>query len=67
MKKALFSIVLLVCLSCSDDAADSSEPCQNNVGPVVGAKCKDGSTSGSTGSGTCSGHGGVDYWLCNYK
>lgn len=29
----------------------------------TGAVCNDGSRSGSTGSGTCSGHGGVAYWL----
>ena len=29
----------------------------------TGAICNDGSTSESTGSGTCSHHGGVDYWI----
>ncbi len=29
----------------------------------TGAICNDGSTSSSTGSGTCSGHGGVSEWL----
>lgn len=28
-----------------------------------GAVCNDGSTSNSTGSGTCSWHGGVDYYI----
>jgi hypothetical protein len=31
----------------------------------VGATCEDGWKSYSTGSGTCSHHGGVDHW--NYK
>ena len=29
----------------------------------IGAICNDGWRSHSTGSGTCSHHGGVDYWL----
>jgi hypothetical protein len=32
----------------------------------VGAICRDGSRSYSTGRGTCSHHGGVDYWLNDY-
>jgi len=30
-----------------------------------GAVCNDGTTSTATGSGACSHHGGVKYWLCN--
>jgi hypothetical protein len=33
------------------------------LGPRVGAICEDGWRSHSTGRGTCSHHGGVDYWL----
>ncbi|MBI1183491.1 DUF3761 domain-containing protein [bacterium] len=33
----------------------------------TGAQCRDGSSSSSTGSGTCSHHGGVAYWLTNKK
>jgi hypothetical protein len=32
-------------------------------GNRIGAICNDGWRSYSTGSGTCSHHGGVDYWL----
>ena len=32
-------------------------------GDRIGAICNDGWRSYSTGSGTCSHHGGVDYWL----
>lgn len=32
-------------------------------GKRVGAVCEDGWRSSSTGSGTCSHHGGVDYWV----
>lgn len=33
------------------------------AGIRIGAVCKDGSTTGVTGRGACSGHGGVNYWL----
>jgi hypothetical protein len=33
----------------------------------TGAICRDGSTSDATGSGACSHHGGVDYWLNEYQ
>tara|TARA_B110000967_G_C18884171_1_gene562907 strand:+ start:2278 stop:2682 length:405 start_codon:yes stop_codon:yes gene_type:complete len=33
----------------------------------TGAKCRDGSTSGATGRGACSHHGGVSYWLTRDK
>ncbi|QLY40649.1 hypothetical protein HF295_07240 [Hujiaoplasma nucleasis] len=33
------------------------------TGVRIGAICEDGWRSSSTGSGTCSWHGGVDYWL----
>jgi len=59
MKKlALFALaVLLYCViyvSC-----DTTEPCVR-----VGAYCNDGTTSTATGSGACSGHGGVRDWIC---
>ena len=31
----------------------------------TGALCNDGTTSSSTGGGTCSGHDGVSCWYCN--
>tara|TARA_X000000368_G_scaffold83829_1_gene63419 strand:+ start:132 stop:371 length:240 start_codon:yes stop_codon:yes gene_type:complete len=33
----------------------------------VGAVCNDGWVSSATGSGACSWHGGVDYWLYDYE
>ena len=48
--------IILICLliiGCSDAPK----------GKRVGAICNDGWRSYSTGSGTCSHHGGVDYWL----
>lgn len=29
-----------------------------------GAICNDGTSSSATGSGACSSHGGVNYWIC---
>lgn len=37
------------------------------IGFTSGAICNDGSRSYSTGRGTCSRHGGVDYWLTEYR
>lgn len=39
--------------------------CDSSSTNRIGAMCKDGTKSNSVGSGTCSSHGGVDYWLCN--
>jgi hypothetical protein len=33
------------------------------TGPRIGAVCRDGWHSNSTGSGACSHHGGVDHWI----
>jgi len=55
----ILSTIFLI--SCKDDP-DSAGDCapENRTGTV----CKDGTTSNATGSGACSGHGGVDYWIC---
>ncbi len=57
MKKLFFILVLFFSLFVSncDKGTDPSER--------TGAVCKDGTTSTATGSGACSGHGGVDHWL----
>lgn len=46
-------LIFLLIIGCSDAPK----------GKRVGAICNDGWRSYSTGSGTCSHHGGVDYWL----
>ncbi|MEQ9262860.1 MAG: hypothetical protein RLP14_06840 [Owenweeksia sp.] len=46
------------------DYFEGSYECQKNETNRIGALCKDGSRSTSTGAGTCSRHGGVDVWLC---
>lgn len=56
MKKIIiFYLLLLITLSL--------QSCGSHKGKRVGAICKDGWRSSATGSGACSGHGGVDHWL----
>ena len=69
MRKLLLLPILLFSLSCEPDEfesayQDNSYPCGTNETNRVGAICNDGSRSSATGSGACSYHGGVDYWLC---
>lgn len=39
-------------------------PCDSTHTKRIGAECNDGTRSNSTGSGACSNHGGVNYWIC---
>ncbi len=57
--RVLILAVLMVFVSCTKDS-----DCQNDPGKRSGAVCKDGTSSTATGSGACSGHGGVDHWTC---
>lgn len=59
MKRLLFALILSLALitSCSDKSTEPSE------GERIGAVCNDGTRSSATGSGACSHHGGVDYWI----
>lgn len=52
-----FGLILFLSLSCDDE-----KECP--PGDRTGAVCNDGSTSTATGSGACSGHGGVKEWTC---
>lgn len=58
MKSFLKISLLIILLSCDDEKGDCPPSDR------TGAKCKDGTASTATGSGACSSHGGVDYWLC---
>lgn len=49
--------------ACAEDAGPTLMSCTSG-GNRVGAICIDGYRSTSIGSGACSNHGGVDYWLC---
>lgn len=55
----LFGIFIIIFSAQTKEVRSTS----TNQGYRVGAICNDGWRSHSTGSGTCSGHGGVDYWL----
>jgi hypothetical protein len=64
MKAFIFLLLLTgINVACSDDL-DQGVPCDSVRTNRIGAKCMDGSTSTATGSGACSHHGGVDYWIC---
>lgn len=55
---ALIIIFLLSLQSCSKEDSPTAA-----TGTRIGAVCKDGTRTDATGSGACSHHGGVDYWL----
>ena len=56
------AVVFMICLlGCSKDSPTiSSEGNCNRIGAI----CNDGTRSSATGSGACSHHGGVDFWIC---
>ena len=65
LRRILLIIPFLFPLSCSDDDIGGHQ-CGTNENDRIGAKCNDGSTSTATGSGACSSHGGVKYWICKW-
>jgi hypothetical protein len=67
MKSALRLLVLALLIIttltvCCDEDEDCDIDCPADQ--RTGALCQDGTESDSTGSGACSGHGGVDCWYC---
>jgi hypothetical protein len=71
MKRLLLCLILVACSdddpvapSNSSTSGSGSHQCGSNETDRVGAKCKDGTNSTATGSGACSSHGGVSYWIC---
>jgi hypothetical protein len=62
MKKLLPFIIVLLSLGCDDEL--DGVPCDAQHTKRIGAKCRDGSTSSATGSGACSHHDGVEYFIC---
>ena len=71
MKTKSYLIALMICISgigfsrCNkEETTPSGCDCQTVQSCRAGANCADGTTSTSTGSGTCSGHGGVQSWIC---
>lgn len=55
-----FMLFLIINLSCGKPEYDCPATSNNRVGAI----CNDGTKSNSTGSGTCSSHGGVKTWRC---
>jgi uncharacterized protein YcfL len=70
MKKLIFILSLVFIAACSANEEPQPDPLQTAVVcdaahmKRVGAMCVDGTRSSATGSGACSGHNGVSYWLC---
>lgn len=65
IKKLILVALLFTSLgliNCSKN--DATTDCQTDPDKRRGAMCNDGTETTATGSGACSGHGGVDYWLC---
>lgn len=60
----IIAIFCAFCLFCSFLAYSN---CDINcpTSSRTGARCKDGASSTATGSGACSGHGGVSCWECS--
>ena len=56
MKKVLYLFIVLSLLSCGSKKRSVSKK-------RIGAVCNDGWRSNATGSGACSHHGGVNYWV----
>jgi hypothetical protein len=48
-----------------ENSSQTGTRCDNSSTNRIGAICNDGTRSSATGSGACSHHGGVNYWLCN--
>jgi hypothetical protein len=64
MKKILFFFTVAIFLISCEGENIGEYQCDNTSPNRIGAICDDGTRSNSVGSGTCSGHGGVDYWIC---
>jgi hypothetical protein len=62
--KKLFFVISLLVICISFTKCEKAVQCDTTHDNKVGAMCNDGTKSNSTGSGTCSNHGGVKYWLC---
>jgi hypothetical protein len=62
---AMFLVINIGCTkeeSCTEST--TVHECDSNDLTRVGCVCNDGTQSTATGSGACSGRGGVNYWQC---
>ena len=63
MKIKFYLLIFLLYFACAQ-CSEESTPVNSDDCVRIGAVCNDGTTSSATGSGACSGHGGVDHWIC---
>jgi hypothetical protein len=64
LKFVLAIAIAVAAFSCQKDGDPVSSSSTAQTGGVrTGAMCNDGTTTTATGSGACSHHGGVKYWL----
>jgi len=61
--------LMLICcvpkgIQTDDPYFKGSHECAYGEEDRIGCQCKDGTFSKAKGSGACSGHGGVEIWLC---
>ena len=61
-KAAILIFILFLGCSKTSDSQNYSLDCP--PANRTGAICKDGTKSTATGTGACSTHGGVQYWIC---
>lgn len=64
LKNILIATLLLAMFSFLACEKESNCDCQLYESCRDSAVCQDDSISSSTSQGTCSSHGGVDYWTC---
>ena len=63
--KAFIFILLILLLGCINHDNPQPYPPATPASCVrIGAVCNDNTTTSSTGTDACSGHGGVSSWIC---
>ena len=62
--RVIYLFLITLSIGLSSCTKESEYSCDAGDSNIVGARCDDGTRSSATGQGACSGHGGVDYWIC---
>jgi hypothetical protein len=63
-KPKLILFLLILFLGCSKTSDNQNYTIDCPAANRTGAICNDGTKSTATGTGACSTHGGVKYWIC---
>lgn len=58
-------LILIISIAVLSISCAKEESCPSGSPNITGAVCNDGTKSSATGSGACSHHDGVDYWVCS--